>query len=56
MGLLVDRLIGEEEVVVKSLGRLIGEIPGISSAAVLGDGQVILILDIQDLFKLGGSH
>jgi two-component system, chemotaxis family, sensor kinase CheA len=56
MGLLVDRLIGEDEVVVKSLGRLIGEIPGISSAAVLGDGQVILILDIQDLFKLGGSH
>jgi two-component system chemotaxis sensor kinase CheA len=51
MGLAVDVLLGQEEVVVKSLGSLIGEVFGISSAAILGDGQVILILDVQDLFK-----
>jgi len=51
MGVVVDVLLGQEEVVVKSLGALIGEVFGISSAAILGDGQVILILDVQDLFK-----
>lgn len=60
MGLAVDRLLGQEEVVVKSLGSIIGEVMGIASAAILGDGSVILIVDVQDLFqvtgqKLGGS-
>lgn len=54
MGLMVDRLLGQEEVVVKSLGSLIGEVHGIASAAILGDGQVILIVDIQDLFRMSG--
>ena len=54
MGLIVDSLLGEEEVVVKSLGPLIGEIGGISSGAILGDGRVILIIDVPDLFKLAG--
>lgn len=54
MGLVVDALVGEEEVVVKSLGDLIGDIPGISSAAILGDGQVALIVDVQELFALAG--
>lgn len=52
MGLIVDNLIGEQEVVVKSLSSVIGEIPGISSAAILGDGKVALIIDVQGLFKL----
>ena len=56
IGLVVDSLIGEEEVVVKSLGGLIGEIAGISSAAILGDGQVALIVDVPGLFKLAGIH
>lgn len=57
MGLIVDVLMGQEEVVVKSLGPLVGEITGISSAAILGDGQVILLLDVQDLFRHAGiSH
>jgi chemotaxis protein histidine kinase CheA len=39
------------------LGPLIGEVYGISSAAILGDGQVILILDVQNLFRHAGiSH
>ena len=51
IGLIVDRLLGQEEVVVKSLGKLIGDVFGISSAAILGDGQVALIIDVQDLFR-----
>jgi two-component system chemotaxis sensor kinase CheA len=52
LGLIVDALIGEQEVVVKSLSQMIGDVPGISSAAILGDGQVTLILEVQGLFKL----
>ncbi len=56
IGLVVDSLVGEEEVVVKSLSTLIGDTPGISSAAILGDGQVALILDVPGLYKLAGLH
>ncbi len=56
MGLIVDTLLGEEEVVVKSLGPIIGDVVGISSAAILGDGQVALIIDIQGVFKLVTPH
>jgi two-component system chemotaxis sensor kinase CheA len=55
-GLIVDALVGEEEVVVKSLGAIIGDVLGISSAAILGDGQVALIVDVQGLFKLMALH
>lgn len=54
VGLIVDSLIGEEEVVVKPLGEFVGEIPGISSATILGNGQVALIMDVFNLFKLVG--
>jgi len=50
-GLIVDSLIGEEEVVVKPLGSFVGDIPGISSATILGNGQVALIVDVFNLFK-----
>lgn len=53
-GLIVDFLVGEEDVVVKPLGAFIGDIPGISSAAILGEGQVALIVDVFGLFKLAG--
>jgi two-component system chemotaxis sensor kinase CheA len=56
IGLIVDALVGEQEVVVKSLSTVLGEITGISSAAILGDGQVALIIDVQGLFKLALSH
>lgn len=55
-GIIVDRLLGQEEVVVKSLGPLIGDIQGISSAAILGDGHVALIIDVPGLLKLSGIH
>jgi two-component system chemotaxis sensor kinase CheA len=54
VGLMVDALEREEEVIVKPLGAFIGDIPGISSAAILGDGQVALIVDVFGLFKLAG--
>jgi two-component system chemotaxis sensor kinase CheA len=54
IGLIVDSLVGEEEVVVKPLGAFIGDIPGVSSAAILGEGQVALIVDVFSLFKLAG--
>lgn len=51
-GIIVDELIGEEEVVVKSLSSVLGDVIGVSSAAILGDGQVTLIVDIQGISKL----
>jgi two-component system, chemotaxis family, sensor kinase CheA len=45
VGLCVDRLAGEQEVVIKSLGKLLGDVPGISGASILGDGRVALIVD-----------
>ncbi len=56
IGLMVDSLMGEEEVVVKSLNSIIGETPGISSAAILGDGQVALILDVAGIYKASGLY
>ncbi len=55
LGLIVDRLIGEQELVIKSLGTLVGDVPGISGAAILGDGRVTLIVDVPGLFKLAGA-
>ncbi len=46
IGLCVDALVGEQEVVIKSLGTLLGDIPGLSGATILGDGRVALIVDI----------
>jgi two-component system chemotaxis sensor kinase CheA len=43
--LLVDELLGQQQVVAKSLGTALGHVPGISGAAILGDGRVGLILD-----------
>lgn len=56
VGLVVDSFRGEEEVVVKSLGAFIGDIAGISSSAILGDGKIALIVDVVGLLKLAGIH
>ncbi len=55
MGLMVDRLVGEQEMVIKSLGTLMGDTTGVSGAAILGDGRVALIVDVPSLFKLAGA-
>ena len=43
--LMVDELLGQQQVVAKSLGNGIGKVKGVSGAAILGDGRVGLILD-----------
>lgn len=50
IGIMVDTLIGQQEIVIKSLGKLLAGIPGIAGAIVSGDGNVRLILDISTLF------
>jgi len=47
--LLVDRLMGKQEVVIKGLGDNLKDIPGITGSAILGDGHVGLILDMEGL-------
>jgi two-component system chemotaxis sensor kinase CheA len=49
--LLVDELIGKQEVVIKSLGETFKETAGIAGGAILGDGRVGLILDLDRLFR-----
>jgi len=50
--LLVDELLGQQQVVAKSLGRGLGKIQGISGGAILGDGKVGLILDTMEIVSL----
>jgi len=50
IGLVVQTLIGQQEIVIKSLGKLMAGIPGLAGAIVAGDGYVRLILDIATLF------
>jgi two-component system, chemotaxis family, sensor kinase CheA len=52
--LLVDELLGQQQVVVKNLETNYCKVPGISAAATLGDGRMALILDIVDMHRL--SH
>lgn len=49
IGLVVEELIGEQEVVIKSLSRHCGDSPGITGATILGDGNVALIMDVNRL-------
>lgn len=48
-GFLVDNLIGQQEIVIKSLGKLLSGIKTIAGATILGDGNVALILDVNSL-------
>ena len=52
LGLIVDSLVGEQEIVMKSLGQQLVKVGGIAGATVLGSGQVILVLHAADLLKL----
>lgn len=50
-GIIVDNLIGQQEIVIKSLGKLLAGIKVIAGATILGNGQVALILDIGSLIQ-----
>ncbi|HNZ67448.1 MAG TPA: chemotaxis protein CheW, partial [Planctomycetota bacterium] len=52
IGIVVDNIVGQEEVVVKSMGKWLENTPGISSACIGGDGKVTLIIDVAGIFRL----
>lgn len=51
MALHVDRLMGSREIVVKTLGAQFSKVPGVSGATILGDGSVVVILDLGALIR-----
>jgi two-component system chemotaxis sensor kinase CheA len=53
IGIMVDALIGEEDVVIKPLSDQFTNSPGIAGASILGDGSVSLIIDVSQLLELG---
>jgi len=55
IGLIVDELYKQEEIVIKPLEGCVANIQGIAGATILGDGRVILILDPQELIQLWKS-
>ncbi len=54
VGMIVDHLVGEQEIVLKSLGSMLGDIAGLSGATILGDGTVALVLDVSSLMDRVG--
>ena len=46
IGLVVDNVLGEQDIVVKPLGGFIKKVKGIAGATILGDGRIALILDV----------
>lgn len=50
--LLVDELVGKQELVIKSLGEAVKSLKGVAGGAILGDGRVGLIIDVGGLFEL----
>jgi two-component system chemotaxis sensor kinase CheA len=51
VGVVVDRLRSQEEVVIKSMGDYLAEIKGIAGATITGEGKVVLILDVTELVQ-----
>ncbi len=51
IGLVVDELLGQQEIVIKSLGEYLGSITGVAGSTILGDGRVIMIIDVADLIQ-----
>jgi len=50
-GLVVDRLLGQQEIVIKALDDYLGDLPGISGGTVLGDGNISMIVDISSILS-----
>ncbi len=50
-GIKVDELLGQKEVVIKSLGSYLGNINGIAGSTIMGDGTVVMIIDISELIN-----
>ena len=54
IGFIVSELIGQQEIVIKSLGRFLSKIDGITGGTILGDGNVALILDVASFYATKG--
>jgi len=57
IGLLVDELHGQEDIVIKSLGRALADVPGIAGATELGGKKTVLVLDVAQIVEeaVGGA-
>jgi len=51
-GLTVDTLIGQEDIVIKSLGKIFSDVKIFSGGATLGDGSIALILDVANIVEM----
>ncbi|MFA7296011.1 MAG: chemotaxis protein CheA [Dehalococcoidia bacterium] len=51
VAVVVDELVDQQEIVVKSLGEYLGKTRGVAGASILGDGEVVLIVDVPTLIK-----
>ncbi|MEE8576420.1 MAG: chemotaxis protein CheA, partial [candidate division Zixibacteria bacterium] len=56
IGINIDRFLGQEEVVIKSLGEYLGSTEGVAGATILGDGRIRLIIDLIGLFSVAHSQ
>ena len=52
LGIIVDSLVGQEEIVIKSMGDYLQNIPGIAGATIRGDGRVTLIIDVGMMMEM----
>ncbi len=52
LGMIVDSLLGQKEIVVKSLGEYLGDVPGVAGSTILGDGRAIIIVDVAQFMDL----
>ncbi|RKX26631.1 MAG: chemotaxis protein CheA [Candidatus Zixiibacteriota bacterium] len=55
LGILIDHFLGQEEIVIKSLGSYLGATEGVAGATILGDGRIRLIIDLLGLFNIAKS-
>ncbi len=55
LGIVVDRLLERQEIVIKPLSSYLGDLKGISGATIMGDGSVILILDPHEIYMMATS-
>ncbi len=54
LGVLVDSLLGQKEVVIKTLGAYLGSVPGIAGSTIMGDGRTAMVLDAGEFMSLCG--
>lgn len=55
VGFVTDDVLGQEEVVIKPLGAMLGDVPGFAGATITGDGNIALIFDVNGLMKRVGK-